>query len=306
MQLETMQYFDSTMQGAPPYSSNNFNTVFAWAMTEEKVVIFNGRNGQLINFINGHGMTELTLYMFVDEVGKEITSRVKIISSNEVEVLEDISSLNAIQRIYAPFQKWIKEDDGGFLEPIEKKFKIKASGALYFHYGGSSDGVGGYIFDSDSTEWIAFVSQDSIVFLYKNNGLFSGFYWFGLLSNTITGGLMSSGNSYVGTRAHYQVRKSQNSIDWGSGGEILTLGRSNGSNEISVIDGSEDPEILPCYNSWDNNEIPRLKHYSNGGFINSSFPINIVNIGVTKIVELRTKSIDSQHMYSGIILDLGG
>ncbi|NLD10046.1 MAG: hypothetical protein GX667_10770 [Xanthomonadaceae bacterium] len=176
MQLETMQYFDSTMQNAPRYDRENIVGFLKWALCDEKDVSFTKQESQELIFNNGHKMTELTFYTF-DCGDVAIRSYIDIVNDTTVRIRKDLSG-RKIERVFIESYKFSYEQvDSKHVftnERLETKYGFYVeNNTIYFFVGATgnaSKALSREYFPQEDNGWKAFISSDSILFFWPQNG----------------------------------------------------------------------------------------------------------------------------------------
>ena len=129
MQLETMQYFDETMSGAPDPATATPADVLKWALIDEKAVEYKSYDATLnqITFEEKHGMTEHTIYTFSDKTSR-IRSFIDIIDEKTVQVVRNIMHLQN-------FEISIESEKYSYLEKSSDKYFIDSKTRIGINIG---------------------------------------------------------------------------------------------------------------------------------------------------------------------------
>ena len=171
MQLETMQYFDETMSGAPdPAAATPFD-VLKWALIDEKTLEYKSYDATLnqITFEERHGMTEHTIYTFSDKTSR-IRSFIDIVDEKTVQVVRNIMHLQDFE-ITIESEKYSMEN--GRVLQVSTGFGVEFSSMIRFSTRNKS--LGGIEIPKEYDHYRVLVSYDSLLALFVYKGFCYGF-----------------------------------------------------------------------------------------------------------------------------------
>ena len=274
MQLEEMQYFDSTMQDAP--AADDYWAVLKWALSDEKIVNYDSINKQIISFRSSHGMSEHTTYTFIDINGESVRSKVERIDKKNVRIIKNISHLSKKITIVIKSPKYVysaHENEEQILN--EKGFgflKKQDDGVYAFQYYSEEERNETFVSETslmgDGEEWVVFVSNDALVNLYHINGHWIGFFFIRELSQRYVHWAMARHQNNgpgpgISFKFLFDSHESQSGSDiWTN--QIDILGGKFSEFMINQESLESDEELLPVFSPYSYELIPRFLHSVNG------------------------------------------
>lgn len=174
-----LQYYDNTMDGFPP-TSTNYDFIAHVLNAEDIKVSFDKIDGQDVISNNGHNFNKFTIYKLSDGVNSVLT-RVEIKNETTITLLSDISKVDAknasltIPKLGSPLNYEGVENGGhkcSFARfPKSGLFQKKGS---FFVYTPAGKNNYNYAYDTINTSWFVLINDQFCCFL-QNNGGMSGF-----------------------------------------------------------------------------------------------------------------------------------
>lgn len=252
MQLETMQYFDETMSGAPDPATATPADVLKWALIDEKAVEYKSYDATLnqITFEEKHGMTEHTIYTFSDKTSR-IRSFIDIIDEKTVQVVRNIMHLQDFE-ISIESEKYSYVNNGS-----EHRF-TQASSGIGLEFGSSElivaqNGKHSYTkYIDEFDRYRVLVSEDSLLVVFEKSKK-----WIGYLIST-----NRSRNGTVTLRftntMHSRYINAKGSVTYTN---TYTFSHIYGTDDLpkfNQLNARDVFEVLPCYSSSTEATYPRV------------------------------------------------
>lgn len=251
MQLETMQYFDETMSGAPDPATATPADVLKWALIDEKAVEYKSYDATLnqITFEEKHGMTEHTIYTFSDKTSR-IRSFIDIIDEKTVQVVRNIMHLQDFE-ISIESEKYSYVDNG-----VGHRFTQASSGiGLEF---GEGESLISSVSRYNYTNYIdrfdhyrVLVSEDTLLVAFNQND-----QWIGYLISRVR-----SKDAFISLHFsnNLDIRNIMESGGIGStNSNTFMHARGSGSSTFNSLNSREVFEMIPCYSQANEATFPRV------------------------------------------------
>lgn len=188
MQLETMQYFDSTLPNSPVKgveSLEDIIKILKFALIDEKKWKPDSVKGQRLIFNNGHQMNDRTIFEFND--GQNIIkSFIDIIDQTTIEVRNDISALSTNIEVTLKQYEWeysYDEKSHVFLRAKDQlQIELIPGDNIYLQINGISRSAwmpSDFISRNPGlNKWLIFESNDSFIVAWEGAKRSTGFCFF--------------------------------------------------------------------------------------------------------------------------------
>ena len=273
MQLETMQYFDSTMPGAVPYTLNYLEHL-QWALCAEKETQKGVVKEGWLEVDDISNYNERTVYQLNFQGGEKVLSRLKKI--DEQLYIENETELNGLTEITIPQDFFKIDPETGEITNGKYSFGRKKGANFYFKYGAylSQIPVFDDVLESKIAKpfWCVFTSLKSFVFLHANSNRQGQEYMQGIYLFYEEGGTYAQGGVLRNEYDRYPFGISPNfvinAIDssdkeyYRSISERVIGGYFSETSAPSInnVITAREMEIVPTFSYYTNKRIINLFH----------------------------------------------
>lgn len=175
-----LQYYDNTMDGFPP-TSTNYDFIAHVLNAEDIKVSFDKIDGQDIISNNGHNFNKFTIYEISDGVNSVLT-RVEIKNETTATLLSDISKVDTknasltIPKLGSPLN-YEGVENGGHKCSFARfpKSGIFQKSGKSFVYTATEEAKYNHAYDTDNTSWFVLINDQFCCFLQKFRNSMTGF-----------------------------------------------------------------------------------------------------------------------------------